>query len=415
MAQKSTISSLFKKAENAHVPDKKIAENLGQKDPPKTKWSEEQEEFLSSNFNKAFLKALAGTGKTSSLLEYARRRPHQNWTLLVFNKKTAEHIQSLAPKNIAVKTAHQFAFAHFGKSLGHKIQENVEVEEWKKFFPNENRASLQKIKKMFDRYLLSDKKMSDFLSHFGKNMSEKDKGYVSDAWEMSLSASSSFPITHDVYMKRLAQSDVLWPRRVMLDEAQDWSDAFLSAFVRSENHILCGDPYQNLYLWRFATDDIHKFNSNIFWLTQSFRQSNSFSPLVNKFLKKMQCPKNWRGTEDFGQFISPLQTPDNIKEFNPDVFLAYSQATLDKINAPENKKMTIHASKGLEFNSVWVCDDALPPFLSDKDRLSLSYVAVTRAKVNLRIPLDWNSKFVPAQPNSEILSPTYEELGDFFS
>jgi len=60
--------------------------------PARLAFSEEQEAFLASSHPRLLLSALAGCGKTTVLFEYARRRPHQKWRLLVLNRALAEQI-----------------------------------------------------------------------------------------------------------------------------------------------------------------------------------------------------------------------------------------------------------------------------------------------------------------------------------
>lgn len=57
----------------------------------------------------------AGTGKTTTLVNYAKRRPHLRFLYVAFNKSVADEAQRRFPGNVTSKTVHSLAFADIGK------------------------------------------------------------------------------------------------------------------------------------------------------------------------------------------------------------------------------------------------------------------------------------------------------------
>ena len=54
--------------------------------------------------------AYAGSGKTFTLKEFAKRRPKEKMLYLAYNKGIREKAEREFPKNVTCKTTHQVAF-----------------------------------------------------------------------------------------------------------------------------------------------------------------------------------------------------------------------------------------------------------------------------------------------------------------
>lgn len=423
----SRFADLLKNAESVHKKERelpKVATAVA------SKWSEQQEKFLNTQSPKLVLTALAGSGKTSCLLEYARRRRHQKWNFVVFNRSVADEVALRAPENMKVQTAHQMAYAHFGHDLHHKIKHQISLSEiqqhikWVGHQAQKDFASL--VKDVFDQYLnSSDVQITEHLvsefewesfqrkhSDMSWELSQLLKA-VEDIWRASLDPQSDFSISHDVYLKRFSMVSDPWKGTFwMLDEGQDWSDAFLSCFKRSAAvSIRTGDPYQKLYDWRGASRQkwCDPAIEKELWLTDSYRTSKGVEPWVNARLRSLACPRVWQSalTEQCS-IVMAEENAKNIQSFSPTVVLATRWEDLEKIsrqldeygvanclnkNSSGTKEgivlTTIHSAKGLEFERVWIADNALPLDEHAVQKARLSYVALTRAQKSVRIPNIW--------------------------
>ena len=54
--------------------------------------------------------AFAGTGKTSTLVEYTKKRPKMRFLYIAFNKSVQLEASKKFPKNVITKTSHALAF-----------------------------------------------------------------------------------------------------------------------------------------------------------------------------------------------------------------------------------------------------------------------------------------------------------------
>lgn len=80
------------------------------------KLTKEQEDIINSTGN-IKINAVAGSGKTTTIIEYARTRPKESKILYIaFNKSVKlEAVKKFADKglsNVKVETAHSLAFKH---------------------------------------------------------------------------------------------------------------------------------------------------------------------------------------------------------------------------------------------------------------------------------------------------------------
>lgn len=422
----SRFSDLLKNAESAHKQEREIPKvSMG----GGSRWSPQQETFLNTQSPKLVLTALAGSGKTSCLLEYARRRQHQKWNFVVFNRSVADEVSLRAPSNMQVKTAHQMAYAHFGHDLHHKIKSQVSLNEIQKCLKGVDGPAQKDfaviVKDIFHEYLnSSDLQITEHLvsefewerfqlkhSNISWEMSQLLKS-VEDVWRASLDAQSSLSISHDVYLKRFSMVKDPWKGTFwMLDEGQDWSDAFLSCFKRSASvSIRTGDPYQKLYDWRGASRQkwCEPSVEKQLWLTHSYRTGTGVEPWVNSRLKSLACPQTWDSAlnQTCGVFHHD-ETTKNIQDFSPTVILATRWDDLKNISQKlqedgvphylNNGSMaaqgicltTIHSVKGLEYDRVWIADQSLHEDDHAVQKSRLAYVAITRAKKAVRIPKGW--------------------------
>ena len=71
--------------------------------------------------------AFAGSGKTTTLVEFARHRPGKRLLYLVFNVAVREHAENIFPENTVVRSVHKMAFAKIGRRYAHKLKPELKI------------------------------------------------------------------------------------------------------------------------------------------------------------------------------------------------------------------------------------------------------------------------------------------------
>lgn len=242
--------------------------------------------------------AFAGSGKTSTLIELARRYPQLKFLNVMFNKSVCDHAQKLFPKNVECRTAHSLAFVSKGKPYAHRLVP--------KFTVDVVRESLNLSEYPFEVYkycrcvistvqnFMASGDMEITMKHTPTNrpfsrdterlavvqvLTPDEKLHISQSavkmWELLSDRSENCPVTHDVYLKiyQLSKPKIKQYHCIMVDEAQDCNAAMLD-IVLSQNVpvILVGDPHQQIYAFRGSKNALTEVKSTrTYYLTKSFR------------------------------------------------------------------------------------------------------------------------------------------------
>lgn len=255
------------------------------------------------------INAVAGSGKTTTLIEYAASRPAGSKILyLAFNKSVKLEAQrKFAAKNLTnvkVETAHSLAYKHIFrsnhyslKSSGYKMHEIVElldlrgngekhteyiianhISKFISYFCNSDKAKVQEL-----NYLdtVNDPNAQSFVHSFYK--------YIEDGTRLFLSKmdKGEIEITHDFYLKKFQLSRPVLPYDyILFDEGQDASGAMLSVFLNQKAvKVIVGDTHQQIYGWRYAVNSLEKTDFQTFHLSASFRFQQPIANLANELLK----------------------------------------------------------------------------------------------------------------------------------
>lgn len=248
------------------------------------------------------IRALAGTGKTTTLSMICQALYDKRIIYLAFNKAIVTDAEKMMPANTMVRTFHSVAYRavrpsqdrlqrrangqivakHFKlqpKIIGDYLFSETVIgtlvlEAVHKFCLSAdpeitaNHASIRGIRS----YLTIPDKLTD------SELAELQEEIVTHAravWDEQTRRDSDFPITHDTYVKIWALNNPRIEQEVILfDEAQDASPVFID-IVHKQTHaqvIWVGDPYQQIYTWRGAVDAFNRIQveTNLY-LTHSYR------------------------------------------------------------------------------------------------------------------------------------------------
>lgn len=254
--------------------------------------------------------AFAGTGKTTTLLQMCKQRPHQRFLLVVYNKSVEEHCSKIFPKNVTVKTAHAMAFAHIGRrySAIRKLDGSLIANKIAKMLEERNhagnryrRAAL--VKNTVERFLNS---AADFISLQHVPASDKYRVSLDDDYRLRIllpdaelvweemkkcSRTQKISMTQDGQLKlwQLSKPTLLGYDVLMIDEGQDMNAAMFDIFLNQRcAKVIVGDHHQQIYAFRGAVNALDMVAaSHTFYLTQSFRFGPEIAYLAHCVLERL--------------------------------------------------------------------------------------------------------------------------------
>ena len=271
------------------------------------KLTSEQIAILNSSGN-IKINAVAGSGKTTTIIEYAGSRPSDSKILyLAFNKSVKDEAKKkLAErglKNVKVETAHSLAYGRIVPKYGYTVKGGYKTTEIADilnlrlsgekhgefiianhinkllmFYCNSNKETLMEL-----NYpdTITDKKAKTFVkTHYGY-IQQKALALI-DKMEKK-----KIEITHDYYLKKFQLSNpVLNYDYILFDEGQDASAAMLDIFLKQKAvKVIVGDTNQQIYGWRYAVNSLEKANFQTFHLSTSFRFDQNIADLAIRVLK----------------------------------------------------------------------------------------------------------------------------------
>lgn len=255
------------------------------------------------------INAVAGSGKTTTIIEYAKTRPKNSKILyLAFNKSVKlEAIKKFKEKgisNVKVETAHSLAYKNIVfqnnykiKRQGYKTHEIVELLNLKG--GGEKLAEFiiaNHINKFITYFCNSDKQKVQELNYLEVVSDEKAKIFVNTFYDYIVKQSrillgkmdkGEIEITHDFYLKKFQLSNPkLNYDYILFDEGQDASPTMLDVFFKQKaTKVIVGDSHQQIYGWRYAVNSLEKTEFTTYELTTSFRFSQDIANLGMEVLK----------------------------------------------------------------------------------------------------------------------------------
>ncbi|MEI6945752.1 UvrD-helicase domain-containing protein [Paraflavisolibacter sp. H34] len=250
------------------------------------------------------INAVAGSGKTTTLMEYARSRPTGSRILyLAFNKSVkAEAARKFADlNNVKVETAHSLAFDAVVKRSPYKVVAGYKSYEWvellridsgdlhvdytlahhvNKFISYFCNSTAQKVQELNYAETVSEAKAHQFVQHFYTNIEQ----YTRQA--LARMDKGEIAITHDFYLKKFQLANPQLPYDyILFDEGQDASGAMLQVFLQQKaRKVIVGDVHQQIYGWRYAINSLQQAPYPLYPLTHSFRFDDEIALIANKVL-----------------------------------------------------------------------------------------------------------------------------------
>ena len=256
--------------------------------------TEEQKAILATNTDIA-VNAVAGSGKTSTMIEYAVSRPPGSRILyLAFNKsvkmEASRKFTERGLNNVRVETAHSLAYRYIMRdskyslsSQGYKTHQIAEIlslsgdgarhsefilanhiSKFITYFCNSDKAKVQDL-----NYLdtVKEANAKKFVHAFYRVIEEGTRHFLAKMDKAEIE------ITHDFYLKKFQLSAPVLPYDyILFDEGQDASAAMLDVFLKQPAiKVIVGDTHQQIYGWRYAINSLSKTPFATLNLSTSFR------------------------------------------------------------------------------------------------------------------------------------------------
>lgn len=289
--------------------DEKLFEQLQKKArqysaPIQLIFTDEQNAILNYD-NNLKINAVAGSGKTTTFIEYAKTRDENSKILyLAFNKsvkiEAVNKFKNKGLKNVDITTAHSIAYRYIVKSDNKylltsdlspvEILNSLEIE-----FDRIDKADkiilATHIKRFYEYYCNSTARNFDELNYLDIVLDEEARIYVADKLNFISKYSillfnkmerGQIRFTHDYYLKKF---QLVCPNLeydyIFFDEGQDASPAMLDVFIKQQSKkILVGDSNQQIYSWRYAINSLERIDFKEFNLSNSFRFGREIANLA---------------------------------------------------------------------------------------------------------------------------------------
>lgn len=254
------------------------------------------------------INAVAGSGKTTTIMAYAKARPGKSILYLAFNKavklEAVRKFAELGLDHVKVETAHSLAYKHIVfrhqykvRSLGYKTADIVSIlglrsssgerhaehilaNHIHKFVGYFCNSDARRVQDLNYQDIVTDKVAAKFVKTYYEQIEMQTRLFLAkmDKGEIE--------ITHDFYLKKFQLSN---PRLgydyILFDEGQDASAAMLDVFFQQPaTKVIVGDTHQQIYGWRFAVNSLEKAQFKTFQLSTSFRFGQDIADLAMRVL-----------------------------------------------------------------------------------------------------------------------------------
>ncbi len=279
----------------------------------------QQQAIIASNGN-IKINAVAGSGKTTTVIEYAKTRPANSKILYVaFNKSVKIEAEKKFKEkklyNTKVETAHSLAFKYIVRKFGYQLRANGyktyeiadmlglqgdgekhaeyvvanHINKFISYFCNSDKKTVQELNY---RDIITDKKAKSFVNKFYKYIEKQTRILLAKMDKAEIE------ITHDFYLKKFQLAEIeLGYDYILFDEGQDASAAMLDIFLKQKAiKVIVGDTHQQIYGWRHAVNSLEKTNFKTFHLSTSFRFTQ---PIANLAIEVLNWKRHLTAIEPF--------------------------------------------------------------------------------------------------------------------
>lgn len=298
----------------------------------------QEQEIIANSSGNLKINAVAGSGKTTTIIEYAKRKPADSKILyLAFNKSVKIEAEKKFRENnlpnVTVETGHSLAhryivnrYNYTVKHLGYKTDEIVDILGLKSDYKHAEFILANHIIKFVSYFCNSDVGKVEDLNYADVVFDPTAKGFVTKFYKeielytrrlLKKMLDGEIPVIHDFYLKLYQLSN---PRLeydyILFDEGQDASPAMLDVFLNQTcTKIIVGDTHQQIYGWRYAINSLEKVDFPTLHLSTSFRFGKEIAQLAREVL-------NWKNNLKPSKEINISGLNSDFKDVKPKTVLA---------------------------------------------------------------------------------------------
>lgn len=264
--------------------------------------TDEQWKIINAKQKRLVVIAYAGSGKTSTLVQYARANPDRRMLYIAYNKAICEEAQTKFPASVTCRTSHQLAHAAFGKRYRHKFIENLRLFEVVSILGNGDWQMAKDACATLETFLCSgDQEI--VIGHTTQSNKPSDLSppvvryktevviFAAKLWAKMKDEDDPFQITHDGILKlyQLSKPNLaIYYSAILFDEAQD-ANPVTTAFIEDQAciSIFVGDRHQQIYRYRGADnalDSVRMEKATRLYLSNSFRFGPQVAMVANAIL-----------------------------------------------------------------------------------------------------------------------------------
>jgi F-box protein, helicase, 18 len=251
------------------------------------------------------INAVAGSGKTSTLIEYAKKRKNLRRILYIaFNRSVRQEairrFEQAGISNVDVQTAHSLAFRHMvaGRNIqiapnGYRAHEIREILSLKPVShdPHSAHAVASHVRRFCSLFCNQATRRVDELDYLPTIDDEHAAVFAKRFYDIILKEtrlflakmdSNEIPVTHEFYLKKfqLAKPALSYDC-ILFDEGQDASPVMIDLFLSQPvTRVIVGDMHQQIYGWRWAVNALGQVDFLDLPLTTSFRFGKGIADLA---------------------------------------------------------------------------------------------------------------------------------------
>lgn len=254
----------------------------------------EQQQIIDATVDDALkIIAYAGTGKTSTFVEYANARPSEEMLYLAFNKSVETEAKTKFKDNVLPKTVHALAYREIGRQYNNLG--NLRYYLVAKAYSLETYTAWMVVNTLESFWNSASVRIDDShvppdnMNLLGLGFQPKVVEAAEIVWKDMQAGRNGLPMTHSGYLKLYQLSQpIIRQNTILLDEAQDTNPVTLDIVMQQASLgtklLFCGDPYQQIYSWRGAIDAMDMLSADTLYLTQSFRFGPAVASVANRLL-----------------------------------------------------------------------------------------------------------------------------------